>query len=514
MFRGIFHPRLSPFDLEVFEAFVPASHFLRRALKVMPWEDFEGTLEKYYSPDLGRPPQSPTLMVKLEYLRYHYRLSDREVIDRAQTDIALRYFLQVDVYDQLPDPSSLCRFRGRLGKEGFNRVFDQIVGAARQYGLVRERLRIKDASHVIANIAIPTTLSLVAQTRDKLLAAAEPFDPLRVVGERINIELLRDSTKGHTIQERLETRVTNLREILAWIDELPQPEDASSNRSWQTLLERRKLAHKILNDRENPTAGDKTLSTVDPEARCGKHGDWYDGYVVDILMDADSEIITQINVFAAGGDEAVDAIDLVRQEEAAHGNDIEALSIDGAGFNGPMLRELEDPEGLAVNTFVPPPKESPTSLFTPKDFVEDAEREHVTCPGNETSRYRDREPRGRGWIHRFSGKTCASCPLVSRCMKQAPRGSVGRSVRKSDYEVEYDRVRQKATTSAYEAVRAEHPMVERKLGEMLNRHAGRRAHYWGSEKVSIQELMAGIATNVKRIVRLVCAPTPAAIVSL
>ena len=52
-------------------------------------------------------------------------------------------------------------------------------------------------------------------------------------------------------------------------------------------------------------------------------------------------------------------------------------------------------------------------------------------------------------------------------------------------------------------------MVERKLGEMLNRHGGRRAHYWGTDKVLVQELMAGLATNVKRIVRWQRAPTVA-----
>ena len=45
-------------------------------------------------------------------------------------------------------------------------------------------LRLKDASHVIADIAVPTTLALVAQARDKLLAAAEPFAAVRVEGER------------------------------------------------------------------------------------------------------------------------------------------------------------------------------------------------------------------------------------------------------------------------------------------------------------------------------------------
>ena len=509
MFRNIFHPRLSLFDLQVFDAFVPADHVLRRALEVIAWDGFDDSLAGYYSPDMGRPPESPALMLKLEYLRYHYRLSDRQVIERGRTDIAFRYFLQVDVYDLLPNPSTLCRFRGRLGKDGFRNAFDKIVATAREHGLVRDRLRLKDASHVIANIAIPTTLALVAQTRDKLLAAAEPFDPILVKGERINIELLRESTEGQANQERLEARVTHLREILAWIDELPSPEDALTNRDWQTLLERRELAHKILNDQEHPTAGDKTRSTVDPEARRGKHGDWYDGYVVDILVDADSEIITQINVLPAGGDEAADAVQLVRQEEEAHGNDIKALSMDGAGFNGPMLRELEDPEGLAVNTFAPPKKEADSDTFKPDDFVADAERRTVTCPAGRTSRYRQRNSRDRGWMYRFPRTTCEGCRMFPLCIDHPLRGPFGRTVTKSDYEVEYRRARQKAETPEYEEVRTEHPKVERKLGEMLNRHDGRRAHYWGFDKVSIQELMAGLATNVQRMVRLLRAQTAA-----
>jgi transposase len=497
------------FDLQVFEAFVARDHPLRKALELIRWDDFHDTLAAYYSLDEGQPAKPPVLLLKLEYLRYHYNLSDRQVIERAKTDIAFRYFLQVDRYDQLVDPSLLCYFRGRLGRRGFRKVFRQLVHMAREHGLVKDRLRIKDASHVIANIAVPSTLALVARIRDELLAAAEPFDPVRVEGERVNSELLRESTAGQNNEQRLVARVTHLREILAWIDSLQPPSDADDHPAWQTLLKQQQLAHQILADQEHPEAGHRTLSTVDPEARRGKHGGWYEGYVMDVMVDADSELITELNVLSAGGDEAVDAIALVRQEEEAQGNDIEALSIDGAGFHGPMLRELEDPEGLAVNTFVPPKQQASTNLFTPNDFVEDPQCDGVKCPAGETSDYRQRDSRGRGWVYRFKRTTCQECPLLSRCMSHAPRGPFGRTVRKSDYEAEYHRARQKATTPEYEAVRAEHPLIERKLGEMLNRHGGRRARYWGLEKVLIQELMVGLATNVKRMVRLLCARTAA-----
>lgn len=500
-----YRPHLSEFDGQVFRALVPLDHYLRRALECIPWDRFYEVLTPFYCEDRGQPAESPVLMLKLEYLRYHDNLSDRQVIARAETDVAYRYFLQLGVDAPLPDASTLCYFRGRLGTAGFRKVFRKVVRTGREYGLVKDRLRLKDASHVIAKIAVPTTLALVAQVRDKLLAAAQPFDPLRVEGERVNIELLREATQRQNSEQRLVARVDHLREILAWVDELQRPQTAADIRAWLELVEQRQLAHKILADQETPDAGHHTVSTVDPEARRGKHGQWYDGYVVDILADADSELITEINVLPAGGDEAVDAVRLVRQEEEAHGNDIEALSIDGAGLNGPVLRELEDPEGLSVNTFVPPKKAEASQLFTPDDFVEDSERQTVRCPAGETSQYRQRDCRDRGNMYRFRRATCEGCPLQSRCMAHAPRGPFGRTVTKSDYEAEYRRVREKATTSEYQEVRSEHPMIERKLGEMLNRHGGRYARYWGTDKVLIQELMAGVATNVKRIVRSRCA---------
>lgn len=492
------------FDLDAFEIFVPQDHHLRKALQVINWEAFHDILAPYYSPNLGQPSEPPVLMLKLEYLRYHYNLSDRQVIARSQTDLAFRMFLQVDYHDTLVHPTSLCHFRGRLKADGFRSIFQQVVSQARDHGLVKDRLRLKDATHVLADIQVPSTLTLVAQIRDRLLDAAEPFAATRVEGERVNVELLRERTQTQQLELRLQTRVLHLQDILAWVDELPAPEDADTNSAWKKLREQRELAHQILYDREHPEAGDQVRSTTDPEARRNKHGDWFDGYKFDVLIDADSELITEVDVLPANGDEAANAPKLIEREESAHGNQVEAASIDGAGYNGPMLRELEDPEGLNVDTYVPVPQAAAGDRFTPDDFTEDKAAGTVSCPAAETSSYRQRDSGARSTTYRFKGATCAACPLVGKCMKKPPRGAMGRSVRKNDYEPEYRRAREKTQTEAYAETRRQHPKVERKLGEVMNRHGGRRARYRGRAKVLVQELMACTATNIKRMIRLLC----------
>ena len=92
----------------------------------------------------------------------------------------------------------------------------------------------------------------------------------------------------------------------------------------------RDVAAKLLSDHAVPKAGDRLASGVDADARWGKHGDYYVGYLLDVAMDADSELITGVNVLPANGDEGADTVDLLRQEQAAQGNNVEAVSIDGA----------------------------------------------------------------------------------------------------------------------------------------------------------------------------------------
>ena len=154
-----------------------------------------------------------------------------------------------------------------------------------------------------------------------------PCDRLLASGRRAaeeQAEAIRLGTEDVKDEERLLQRVTHLRAVLLWADEVPtyecfpqQPEPVQ-----ESVRAALALAHKILADREDPEAPDKAVSIHDPDARRGLHGGYYEGYLLDVAMDADSEIITAVNVLPANGDEGADAAPLIRQEEQAHGNDV------------------------------------------------------------------------------------------------------------------------------------------------------------------------------------------------
>lgn len=505
MLKSNYYVEPSEIDQLVFGKLVPEDHLLRQVKGVLDFQAFAERLKDRYHPRMGRPAEDPVRMIKLGYLQFLYNLSDREVLKQAQVNVAFRYFLDLSLDSPLPTVGLLSQFRTRLGEEGYRELFEELIAQARKQGLVKDRLRLKDATHIIANIAIPSAIGLVGQTRTRLLRGAKPYAPVQVAQEEERAAQIRQVTDDLKDEERLLARVEHLRQIVTWADELqhslgkPQPKDPKRQRFDESLA----LAHRILEQNDDPDQKGKVLSAHDPDARTGKHGDFYDGYKLDICLDVDSELITQVDTLAANQDEGANAEKLIVWEERAHGNHIAAISMDGIGFRGELLRTLKDPQGLGLAVYVPTREWSSYTgpYFTPEDFHLEEDGLLLVCPAEEETRTRHHNSKDTGWKFTFKHSQCRPCPLLEKCMAKLP-GHNGRSVVKNEYEAEYQAARELAKTEAYAKVRQEHPKVERKLAEIARFHGGRRTRYRGSWQVAIQYLLTAMVVNLKRMVKL------------
>jgi transposase len=497
---------MSEFDQQVFAKVVPTDHYLRQVAGQIDFERFRPRLAEAYSCGMGRPAIDPVRMLKVMFLRFQYKLSDRQIMKRTETDMAFRWFLDLSLDKEVPNHTSGTYFRERIGAKRFADVFQDLVAQAREAGLVKDRLRLKDATHMLADAADLHPLQLTAQVRDRLLRAAAPFFADWVSQQQAQIETLRKTTAEFPDEERLAARIGHLGEMASQLHTLiadwPSPTDADRPR--QRLRRALQIADKLLADQSDPKAKDRLASGVDPDARVGKHGGYFVGYLLDMTIDADSEIITGVNVLPANGAEAADAVKLIQQEEAAQGNDVEGLSMDGAGYNGPVLHELTDPDGLNLDMTVPPPTPQERTTFGPERFtltIIDDEHAEVTCPNGQSTQQRERVEKDTGWKFTFKHSQCAGCPLREQCL-QNPQTKKGRVVIKNDYDAEYRRVAEKAKTPEYEQTRRQHPKIERKLGEMARHHGARRACYRGEAKVLVQAVLTAMVVNIKRIMKL------------
>ncbi|MBV9692638.1 MAG: transposase [Alphaproteobacteria bacterium] len=422
---------LSAFDQQVFDTVVPHDHYLRHVAAHIDFERFRPRLTAAYSAGMGRPAIDPVRMLKILFLRFHYRLSDRQVMERTKTDMAFRWFLDLPLHDRVPNHTDGTYFRQRLGAERFVQLFQELVTQAREAGLVKDHLRLKDATHLIADVTDVQPLALVAQVRERLLQAAAPFFADWVQAQRATIETLRQTTAEWGDDERLTARVEHLRALAAQLHDRAAalPTATASGRARQRLQRALTVADKLLADRSDPPAQDRLASAVDPDARVGLHGGYFVGYLLDLAMDADSELITSLNVLPGNGAEAADAIALIEQEETAQGNDVEGLSMDGAGYNGPVLRALTDPNGLNLDMTVPPPTPAARTTFGPERFsltILDEQHGAVTCPNGQTTPQRCRTRQGTGWRYQFKASPCRGCPLRNECLANpaSPRGRV------------------------------------------------------------------------------------------
>jgi hypothetical protein len=164
------------------------------------------------------------------------------------------------------------------------------------------------------------------------------------------------------------------------------------------------------------------------------------------------------------------------------------------------LRELNDPQGLHVRVFVPPSERIALPVFGTEDFRLSDDGKTLTCPAGQTTTQWERNAHDTGRKFRFAKKQCGGCALRQQCLSKPQARS--RTVIKNDYEAEYRAAQAQAQTAAYAAVRREHPAIERKLSEMVNRHDARHARYRGRPGVRWQMLLTGLVVNLKRMVRL------------
>jgi len=345
MLESSYDVELTSFDLLVFDTFVPADHYLRQLKAAIDFNPLRALVADGYSPDQGRGATDPVCLLKFSLLQFHYDVSDEGVIRQTQVNVAFRFFLDLSAQARLPEPSRLSQFRTRLGTERCAKVFQEMLRQARAAGPVKDRLRLKDATHLMANLAVLQTLRLLAQTREQLLAAAESFAPTEVVEHGLAALARRQATADLKDEARLLARVTQLRELLAWgaawQERLEQGAPPVSLEVYEAFVAQLAIARKVLGDRE-PKAKDQLVSLTDTDARRSRHGDYDDGYWLDLSLDADSGWICALEVLAANADEAANTKNLIESEAAAHGNEIERLSIDAVGDNGPVLKALSD----------------------------------------------------------------------------------------------------------------------------------------------------------------------------
>ena len=155
-------------------------HELMILAKTIRWNEIEEEFSDMHTNSWkgGQPPKPVRLMVGLLLLEYMHDLSDENVVRMWVENPYWQYFCGYDFLQwEFPiDPSSLTRWRKRLGKERVEKMLGLTVKCALDIGVVaRKDLEdvIVDTTVMPKNVSYPTDSKLMNRSRERLVTLSK-----------------------------------------------------------------------------------------------------------------------------------------------------------------------------------------------------------------------------------------------------------------------------------------------------------------------------------------------------
>ena len=141
--------------------------------QAIPWSEFEDAFAKHYSKDIGAPSKPIRLMVGLLLLKQLENLSDERLVLQFKQNPYYQVFCGLTAFSRdLPcDSTELVKFRNRIGKAGFEKIFSMSVALHGKQAL-EDTVNI-DTTVQEKNITYPTDAKLAIKIINRLNKVAK-----------------------------------------------------------------------------------------------------------------------------------------------------------------------------------------------------------------------------------------------------------------------------------------------------------------------------------------------------
>jgi transposase len=154
---------LSPYQ-GIYDLVVSKDHLLRQIKENIDFSFVNPMLKKQYCEAFGRPAKEPEMMFKLMFLKKLYDLSDVRLISQAQTDMAYKYFLDLDPEAEMVDPSLMTKFRKtRITEDILEEMLKETIRQAIEKGIIKSKTIIVDSTHTNANVRAKTVTQVLRE---------------------------------------------------------------------------------------------------------------------------------------------------------------------------------------------------------------------------------------------------------------------------------------------------------------------------------------------------------------
>ena len=429
----------------------------------------------------GRPSIPGPVIAAVMVLQALECLSDREAIQRLRRDIAWKAAAGLSLTHGGFHPTVLTLWRARLrASEKPERIFDAVRQVVTESGVLATRdRRALDSTILHDAVATQDTVTMISSQIRRCRRLIPQAADLVLVAHDYESKTKpscdwSDPDARSELVDGLVTDGVGLLGVVTGQDVEPDPDRES----------RWRIARRV--------AKDRTISTVDPEARHGHKTRTRkrDGYKAHVTTEPETGLVTAAHLTAANTPDADSIADLVA--EAPPGAEIVA---DSAYASGAALETFDD---LGHTPVAKPIVRKPhiEDGFHRDDFDIDTGARTVTCPAGHTTRIRP------GGTAPFA-KRCNGCPLRARCTTSKRGRTIAVDKHHDRRAANKARWAKEETQDTY---RNHRPSVERTIA-WLTRGNPRRVPYRGIKPNQQWLTTPTAAINLRRLINLGLAHT-------
>jgi len=464
-------PQGNFFDSYIEECYLPKEHELLEMQEKVDFSFIEKETGSLYAKEKGRTSYPPEVMFKILFLEFYYNLSDVEVVKQLKFNVLFRYFVGLKAKEPIPDDTSLVVFRKRLGEERFERIFDEFVKQCEEKGLLEGKLKAIDATHIIADVAIPNTVNLLKEGRKRILRQLQKEK--KELDESLKRYLPEDEPPQKSTKEKLAKELALSKELIEEVQG-----------KYSSKVER---ITGLLEQVVDPTGERKLVSFVDPDARFGRKSKdkKFAGYKAHVVED-ESQIVTSAETLPGNENEGSEAnLESMLQKEDKKELKTEAVVCDALYDS---LSNRLSIEKRKKKHYIPEKRKKKRL----NDFIYSEKEDKLICPKGYSSVGKTRQE--DGYLYYFSSDSCRSCDRRKECSLNKDRARI--------YVGDSHLLYIKADSEEKRKALKKRKRIEAKFGEAKRHHQMARARYRGRWRVAIQVFMTFIVMNLKRMVKL------------
>ena len=259
---------------------INTQHALVKLAHQIDWNAFDQKFETQFA-DEGRPAIATRLMVALHYLKYSNDLSDDETVALWVENPYWQYFSGRQHFEhRMPiDPSSMTRWRKRIGVEGAEELLSQtITTAVKERYLKRsqcQRVNV-DTTVQTKDVRFPTDARLYDRMRERLVKTAQAEEiALRQSYAHVGKEALRrQQNYAHAQQGRRAAKET--KRLKTMLGRVTRDIERKTQEPSEILKDQLALSHRLL--KQERDSKNKIYSIHEPHVQCIAKGKAHQRY--------------------------------------------------------------------------------------------------------------------------------------------------------------------------------------------------------------------------------------------